>query len=165
MADSLLSTLGTKGPNRFEVGRKELTLAFGGKYIASTTVSSKPILVWERDGEYPQYYIPADTLHADIQLPSSSSQPKSSVGNVKLESVEEVKSENGKTVVAAKETLTVGGKSTAWVRFFDGPLKGYIRFERQELGMFYLHFISSSPPTPRFFLLSSGSHLSFYNKN
>jgi hypothetical protein len=125
------------GPHRSEVGRKQLTLAFGNLYIASTTNSAKPLLVWEAEKGYPRYYVPEESLHDEIkaQLSDSSnlvkrSGSKSTVELAKLESI----TGKGNDSEAYIERLTVGSRSTTWVRFIAGPLKGFVRFERNEIG-------------------------------
>jgi hypothetical protein len=141
-----ITNLLTYGPHRQEVGRKQLTLAFGGLYIASTTLSAKPALVWETEKGYPRYYVPTESLHADIRsrLTSSDSDGKanghkSSVDVVTLETVKG----KGTEARAIIEQLTLGSKSTTWVRFVEGQLKGLVRFERSEIGKYTL--VSSAP--------------------
>ena len=131
----------TNGPHRTEVGHKQLTLAFGGLYIASTTTSAKPYLVWEAEKGYPRYYIPSESLHADIKsrLKDADSGSirqnghKAPEGPVDLIEVETVNGKGNKSQ-AFIERLTVGCRTTTWVRFVEGPLKGLIRFERSEIG-------------------------------
>lgn len=122
----VVSGLVSNGPHRSEVGRKQLTLALGGLYIASTTLTAKPLLVWETEKGYPRYYIPTETLHDDIKkiLSGSPGTPSSVVG---VTTVETVKG-------AVIERLAAGSKATTWVRFLEGPLKGFVRFERNEIG-------------------------------
>lgn len=127
----------TQGPFRSEVGRKQLTLAFGGLYIASTTNTAKPFLVWEAEKGYPRYYIPIDSLHTEIRNSLDGAEPQTKTnGNkasTRLEHVETVEGKgNGSKAVV--EQLTVGSKSMTWVRFVEGPWKGFIRFERNEIG-------------------------------
>jgi len=123
----------SKGPHRSEVGHKRLTLALGGLYIASTTAAAKPLLVWETEKAYARYYIPTESLHVDIKPhltgPGSSHNSGSSIQVVNVDTLlsEESKSQ------AVIERLTVGSKSTTWARFLEGPLKGFIRFERSEI--------------------------------
>ncbi|PMD47000.1 hypothetical protein L207DRAFT_150067 [Hyaloscypha variabilis F] len=62
-----VSRILSKGPARSEIGRKQLTLAFGGLYLASTTAAAKPLLVWEEEKGYARYYIPGESLHSDIK--------------------------------------------------------------------------------------------------
>lgn len=121
-----VSNVVNNGTFRSEVGRKQLTLALGGQYIASTTVTAKPFLVWETETSYPRYYIPVEALHEDIKIDSPN-------GSVSLALVETVKGKDGQPH-AIIESLTVGSKTTIWARFVDGPLKGYIRFDRSEFG-------------------------------
>lgn len=130
------------GPHRSEVGRKQLTLALGGHYIASTTLSAKPLLVWESEKGYARYYIPVDSLHKDIQrsLSDLNSAPNKEVNGqaatklpVGVEVVEKIEGK-GAQAQALVEKATVGSKSTTWVRFLEGELKGFIRFERSEIG-------------------------------
>ncbi|KAF1814742.1 DUF427-domain-containing protein [Eremomyces bilateralis CBS 781.70] len=114
-------------PFRILTGGKQLTLAFGGLYIASTTLAAKPLLIWETEKGYPRYYIPIESLHADIQSHLASSSPGTSVS---LATVDTVNCNGSQAVI---ERLTVGSKTTPWVRFLEGPLKGHIRFERSEI--------------------------------
>ena len=95
-----VSNIVNNGAFRSEVGRKQLTLALGGLYIASTTVTSKPFLVWETETGYPRYYIPVETLHEDIKTDSTN-------GSVGLALVETVKGKDGQPH-AIIESLTVG---------------------------------------------------------
>jgi len=124
------------GPHRTEIGRKQLTLAFGGLYIASTTVSEKPLLVWETEKGYPRYYIPIGSLHGDIKQLLHGAW--SGVGEESGVNIEVVKGDSAKSEEtgsqAVIERLNVGSRSTTWVRFTEGPLKGFIRFERSEIG-------------------------------
>ena len=100
---SALVDLLTNGPSSSRVGTKELTLAFGGLYIASTTLSAKPLLVWETATGYPRYYVPIASLHDRIKsnLNGGQAKPTNGAANgqkdraVKLEAVESVKSKNG----------------------------------------------------------------------
>ena len=128
------------GPHRSEVGRKQLTLAFGGLYIASTTATAKPLLVWETGKGYPRYYIPTDSLHGDIKDyltgagfdHSKTNGHRVSDSSIELAAIETVKGK-GNDAQAVIERLTVDSKATTWVRFVEGPLKGLIRFERSEI--------------------------------
>jgi hypothetical protein len=125
----------SNGPARSEVGRKQLILALGGLYIASTTATAKPLLVWEEDKGYARYYIPEESLHSDIKRRLTGTDPSqgSSGRNIDIAKVHSVASEDGKSQ-AVIERLTVGPKSTTWVRFIEGPFKRFIRFERSEIG-------------------------------
>jgi hypothetical protein len=131
----------TNGPHRYEVGHKQLTLAFGGLYIASTTTSAKPYLVWEAEKGYPRFYIPSDSLHADIKSHLKDGDSGSIKQNghkapevpVDLTEVETVNGKGNKSQ-AFIERLTVRSRTITWVRFVEGPLKGLIRFERSEIG-------------------------------
>jgi hypothetical protein len=125
------------GPHRSEVGRKQLTLAFGGIYIASTTAIAKPYMVWETEKGYPRYHVPVEALHDDIKVYLSGSKSGSGTTNghasAAVTAIETVKGKvnNSQAVI---ERLTIGMKTTTWVRFVEGPLKGLIRFERSEIG-------------------------------
>lgn len=130
------------GPHRSEVGRKQLTLALGGQYIASTTPSAKPVLVWESEKGYARYYLPVDSLHNDIRerlVGSDLEHGEKTNGHaasrlsVTIEKIETIEGK-GNQARALIEKLTVGPKSTTWVRFVEGDLKGLIRFERNEMG-------------------------------
>lgn len=133
MASTIVAAVSTlvlsNGPHRFEVGRKQLTLALGGLYIASTTLSLKPLLVWETEKSYPRYYIPEDSLHDDIKK----SLAGGSGSSVRVAAVETVAGADGKPH-AAIERLIVGSEVTTWARFLEGPQKGFVRFERSEIG-------------------------------
>lgn len=136
-----ITHLVTDGPARSEVGHKQLTLALGGLYIASTTASAKPLLVWEAEKGYARYYIPTESLHDDIKqhLAGSESDRGDSEQSIEVVKVDSVTGEDNKSH-AVIERLTVGSKSTTWARFVEGPLKGFIRFERSEIG--WSRFIS-----------------------
>lgn len=138
---SKLEDLLTNGPHRSMVGGKQLTLAFAGLYIASTTLKAKPLLVWETESGYPRYYVPIESLHADIKSQlgydrdSTNGTAKTSSGqNVKLEVIDSVEG-RGNDSKAIIERLSVGFRSTTWVRFVEGPLMSFVRFERSEIGM------------------------------
>jgi hypothetical protein len=139
-----ISQIVSNGPARSEVGRKRLTLALGGLYIASTTATAKPLLIWEEEKGYARYYIPEESLHSDIKRRLIGTDPnhEGSGHNIDIEKVDLVTGEDGKSR-AVIERVTVGQKSTTWVRFIEGPLKGFIRFERSEIGwlsLFVLFF-------------------------
>lgn len=136
-----ITDLLTRGPHRLEVGRKQLTLAFGGIYIASTTALAKSVLVWETEKGYPRYYVPTESLHDDIKSHltgfnsdhGKANGHKSSGSSVDVVEVDTVRGK-GNDSQAIIERLTVGSKTTTWVRFVEGPLKGFVRFERSEIG-------------------------------
>lgn len=139
MAAALTELLSTK-PFRVLTGTKQLTLAFGGIYIASTTVSAKPVLVWETEKGYPRYYVPTASLHPAVRSQTGFSNGqdgdhKQSATKVELKSVtdESAKNSDSKAVV---ERLAVGSKTTEWIRFTQGQLKDYIRFEKDDLGAY-----------------------------
>lgn len=132
-----LQTLLANGPSRTLIAGKEVTLALGSLYIVSTTVKAKALLVWETESGYSRYYVPVESLHQSIKARlDSDSSSRSGEPNgekyVELEVLETVKGENGSEAVI--ERLTVGSKSTTWVRFTEGPMKDFIRFERKEIG-------------------------------
>ena len=138
-----LRDLLTQGPARTLVATKQLTLAFGGLYIASTSISAKALLVWETEKAYPRYYVPLESLHGQIreQLASTKAtngrmDSEQANGNqaVRLEALEWVEGK-GMYAEAVIERLSIGSKSTTWVRFVEGPQKGFVRFERKEIGM------------------------------
>lgn len=138
---SALEKLLTNGPHRSLVGGKQLTLAFAGLYIASTTLKAKPLLVWEtEESGYARYYVPIESLHPDIKAQlgydqdSKANGSSSSGKDVKLEVIDsaEGKSADSKALI---EKLTVGSRSSTWTRFVEGPLMGFVRFERNEIGM------------------------------
>jgi len=138
VAKELISEL----PHRYELGGKQLTLALGGLYIASTTKTSKPFLVWETARSPLRYYIPTASLHDDIRWTVLSNEPPARKGGVdiKVEVIDSVTGElkgapfDDNKTEAVVERLTVGEKSTTWVRFLSAPFKDYIRIERNELG-------------------------------
>ena len=136
-----IADLLAEGPYRTFEGQKQLTLAFGDLYIASTTASARPLLVWETEkAYYARYYVPTKSLHSDIkaQLDDSAAangdQNGHEASSVKLELVESIKSKGSDSQGAVIERLTVDSRTTNWVRFLEGPLKGLIRFERNEIG-------------------------------
>ncbi len=149
MSSSITATaakLVSDGPHRFEVGRKQLTLAFAGLYLASTTATAKPLLVWETEKGYPRYYIPTESIHGDIKkhLGESGQRPDKTNGHASIDVVEIDSVTGGDNKSRAViERLTVGSKSTTWVRFVEGPFKGFIRFERSEIGQSFLYSVSS----------------------
>ena len=151
--NSAVTELLTNGAHRSLVGTKRLTLAFGGLYIASTTVSAKPLLVWETEkGFYPRYYVPTDSLHADIKAGISAKSVDSNGSNgqnnksVQIDVIETIKGK-GNDAEAVIERLTIGPRSTTWVRFVKGPSKDYVRFEKDEIGrrrMFFTRYFYRS---------------------
>lgn len=151
---TILVELLTNGQHRSLIGSKQLTLAFGGLYIASTTLSAKPLLVWETEKGYPRYYVPIESLHPDIKA-LLNAQAANGNGNVdtnghnntpvKLEIVESAKGK-GNDSEAVIERVTIGSRTTDWVRFVEGPLKAFVRFERNEIGK-ACWFRFSSPTT------------------
>ena len=122
------------GPDRTLVGGKQLTLAFGGLYIASTTLKAKPLLVWEADSGYARYYVPTEALHSSIvkKISDGASKTSGDGPDVTLEKVDEIKGD--KDAAAVIEKVTIGSKSTAWVRFTEGNLKDLVRFEAKDMG-------------------------------
>jgi hypothetical protein len=133
-----LTNLLKNGPHRSLVGGKQLTLAFNGLYIASTTLKAKPLLVWETESGYPRYYVPIESLHADIKSQlgydkNSNGTTKPSGKDVRLEVVDSVEANDAKALI---ERLTIGSRSTTWTRFVEGLLMGFVRFERSEIGMY-----------------------------
>ena len=135
--ETIIARLISNGPHRSEVGHRELTLAFAGLYIASTTLTAKPLLVWESaESPYARYYIPAQSLHRDIKSSLSGAKKEDKTAGISVEEVTSIKGEGGE-VVAVSEKLSVGGRSTTWLRFLEGQFKDFIRFERSEIGMRY----------------------------
>jgi hypothetical protein len=135
---SVLANLLTNGPHRSLVGGKQLTLAFAGLYIASTTLKAKPLLVWETESGYPRYYVPIESLHPDIKAQLGYDRDSNANGasgkDVKLEVTNSVEGK-GNDSKALIERLTIGSRSTTWTRFVEGALMGFVRFERSEIGM------------------------------
>ena len=135
---SALANLLTNGPHRSLVGGKQLTLAFAGLYIASTTLKAKPLLVWETESGYPRYYVPIESLHPDIKAQLGYDKDSNANGatgkDVKLEVTDSVEGK-GNDSKALIERLTIGSRSTTWTRFVEGALMGFVRFERSEIGM------------------------------
>jgi len=134
-----LTELLENGPNRTVVVSKELTLAFAGLYLAKTTLKAKPLLVWETESGYPRYYVPTESLHESIkaQLGASTSGTDGSKSDEtsKLKTIDTIKTNNGSEAVI--ERLSIGPRSTTWVRFTKGPSAGFVRFERQELDQWF----------------------------
>ena len=128
--ETIMARLKT-GPFRVLPVGKQLTLAFGGLYIASTTLAAKPMLIWETEKSFPRYYVPAASLHRDVQvLIFSGSCPVRP--DITLEKVEQVGQSGQPEPTALIEELTVGSKTLRWARFAGGLLDGYIRFERND---------------------------------
>lgn len=140
--DTVTSVL-QHGPNRSEINGKQLTLALAGEYIASSTAAVKPLLVWELEKSYyPRYYLPEQSLHADIRKHLKGLEPKGDgEGNrhaplklpVSVELVDTIEAQNKETK-GLVEKVTVGPKTMTWVRFVGGKLNGLIRFERDDIG-------------------------------
>lgn len=134
-----IADLLTNGQHRSLIGSKRLTLAFAGLYIAETTITAKPLLVWETESGYARYYVPIQSLHPDIKSRISANANSENGANghnktpVKLEQIDTVKGK-GNDTAAVIERLTIGSRSTNWVRFTEGPLMEYVRFERDEIG-------------------------------
>jgi hypothetical protein len=124
-------------PFRILPAGKQVTLAFGGVYIASTTVAVKPLLVWETEKGYPRYYIPVDSLHEAIRphigKPSERGEITISEKTGSIDTSALLKSRDNESE-AVIDHFRIGEKETKWVRFLQGPLKGYIRFEKSEMG-------------------------------
>jgi hypothetical protein len=137
---SAVTELLNQKPFRILPNHKQLTIALGGIYIASTTAAAKPSLVWETEQSYPRYYIPVESILEEIQAQFNGPQSHTTTGSTQLTQVETV-SGNDSSFKAIIERLTVGAKTTTWVRFLDGPLKNFVRFERSEMG----EFISTNP--------------------
>lgn len=150
-SDQTIIDLLARGPFRSDVGRKQLTLALEGVYIASTTSSAKPRLVWETEKSYPRYYVPTASLHEGIrgqlagaeQNHSAPNGHKASGPKIEVSEVEVVKGK-GNDSEAIIERLTVGKRSTTWVRFIAGPLKDLVRFERNDIGRRILPVVAFS---------------------
>ena len=130
---STVAELLSQGPFRTMPNHKQLTIALGGTYIASTTQTCKPTLVWETEKSYARYYIPVESLLKEIQARLKDSQQTGSGSHIEV-AAEETVSGNGNSSKAVIERLSVGSKTTTWVRFLEGPLKNFIRFERDEMG-------------------------------
>jgi hypothetical protein len=131
-----------RAPFRILQSGKQLTLAFGGLYIASTSLSSKPALVWETEKSYPRYYVPTDSLHDGVKarIEKGSGGQTDPWPQVKLTTVDTINGSKNGAAKAVIEHLSVGPRETTWVRFLEGPLKGFIRFERNEIGELYLRW-------------------------
>jgi hypothetical protein len=140
-AASILNLL-ENGPHSAEIGRKQLTLALGGLYIASTDASTRPQLVWEAENGYARYYIPVESLHKDIRnkLTGASigehnvnGESKSVAPVLRVDVLDRInaKSSNAKAFI---ERVIIGSKATTWVRFVEGRFKDHIRFEKEEIG-------------------------------
>lgn len=127
-----------EGPFRVDIGRKQLTLAFAGLYLASTTDDAKPKLVWEAEKGYPRYYVPVATLHPSVRSKNTggsadNGSTNGAVKDVKVESLDTIKA-SGKDGAAVIERVSIGDRSTTWVRFTSGEFKDFVRFERSEIG-------------------------------
>jgi hypothetical protein len=122
-----VSALISNGAFRVLPYGKQLTLALGDLYIVSTTLSAKAQLVWETEKSYPRYYIPVASLHSDVHAIVQGDVAASGI------SIKAVNTTIDKTKAVA-EQLSVGSKSTNWVRFVDGPLKELIRIEKEDFG-------------------------------
>lgn len=131
ITETVVLDLLNKSPFRVLTGGKQLTLAFGGLYIASTTLRAKPKLVWETEKSYPRYYVPIESLHKDVRAAVDGNGATSGVA---IKQDVPISGSNGSVAKAVVEHVTVGSKTTSWVRFLDGSLKGLIRFERSEIG-------------------------------
>lgn len=125
-------------PFRILPASKQLTLAFGGIYIASTTVAAKPLLVWETERGYPRYYISTESLHDDIKPHIRDSFYECEIFILGKEAT---MGGTGRVIPsptdgpqAVIERLRMEGRWMSWVRFLKGPLEGFIRFERSETG-------------------------------
>ncbi|KAF1992995.1 DUF427-domain-containing protein [Amniculicola lignicola CBS 123094] len=127
---TLVAEIVNQTPFRILTGGKQLTLAFGGLYIASTTLRARPLLVWETEEAYPRYYVPTESLHGDIQARLVSRQATAGT-HIDISTVDTVEGKDNVSK-AVIERLTVGPRSTTWVRFLNGPIKGFIRFERND---------------------------------
>jgi hypothetical protein len=136
MDRTALTDLLSNGTARSLVGSKQLTLAFGGLYIASTTLQAKPLLVWEGQSGYPKYYVPIESLHPAIkaQIGGHTSNGAKDGADIKLETVDTVKGKNDNA--ATIERLSISSRSTTWVRFTEGLLNGFVRFESKDIGTF-----------------------------
>jgi hypothetical protein len=116
---------------------KQLTLAFGGIYIASTTISAKPLLVWETEKAYPRYYIPIASLQEDVR--SHMGKPLERGGitisekDCSVDTSTLIKSHDNESE-GVIDHFRLGERDMKWVRFLKGPLEGYIRFEKSEMG-------------------------------
>jgi hypothetical protein len=137
LTDVALTDLLNHPPFRTLPAGKQLTLAFGGIYVASTTVSAKSLLVWETEKGYPRYYIPTDSLHDEVRMHMGKplerggitiSGKACSINTSAL--IKSVDNESEGVI----DIFRLGERQMSWARFLKGPLEGYIRFERSELG-------------------------------
>jgi hypothetical protein len=129
---SVIELLDTS-PFRILTSGKQLTLAFEGLYIASTSSASKASLVWETEKGYPRYYVPAASLNDSIKPLLDPGATKTNA-EIKLITIDTVHGSQNTSAKAVLEQLTVGSRTTTWVRFLEGSLQGLIRFERSEIG-------------------------------
>lgn len=124
-------------PFRVLPASKQLILAFEGIYIASTTVLAKPLLVWETEKEYPRYYIPIDSLHQDVRSLVGNGLERGKITisgkSYSMDSSATLKSSTNDSE-AVIDYLRYGERTLSLVRFSKGPLKGYIKFDRAEIG-------------------------------
>jgi hypothetical protein len=133
ISEAEVSELIRKGPFRVLPAGKQITLALGDLYFASTTLAAKAQLIWETEKSYPKHYLPTESQHADVQavLDGKATGSKISVNTIQTVSTG---NQNNNAVI---EQATVGTKTMSWVRFLEGPLKGLIRFELNEFGMMH----------------------------
>lgn len=127
---STISQIARNGPYRSEIGQKQVTVALGGLYAASTNSTAKPLLVWESERASSLYYLPVESLHHDLRDGISNKEAGTSTS---VQTVETIKGDNGQPQ-ALIEKVTFGSKSTTWVRFVEGKLKGFVRFDPNDIG-------------------------------
>jgi hypothetical protein len=137
LTDVTLTDLLNHLPFRTLPAGKQLTLAFGGIYIASTTVSAKPLLVWETEKGYPRYYIPIDSLHEEVRMHMGKPLERGGItisGKAcSIDTSALIKSVDNESE-GVIDIFRLEERQMSWARFLKGPLQGYIRFERSELG-------------------------------
>jgi hypothetical protein len=78
-----------------------------------------------------------ESLHHDIKALLTGSSGTSEFG-VNVTRVETITRTDNKPK-AVIDRLSVGTKSTTWARFLERPLKGFVRFERAEIGWLPLY--------------------------
>jgi hypothetical protein len=141
LTEATVAGLLNQPPFRILPAGKQLTLAFGGIYIASTTVSAKSLLVWETEKSYPRYYIPIDSLHEEVRPHMGKPLERGGITISEkawiVDTSALIKSQNN-DFEGVIDHFRIGEREMKWVRFLEGPLKGYIRFEKSEMGELYL---------------------------
>lgn len=124
-------------PFRVLPASKQLTLAFEGIYIASTTVSEEPLLVQETENNYPRYHAPTQSLHEDLYSivvnPLDNEYRIRILGKTCIAVMSDTINSHDGGSQAVIEPLRIGERIMSWVRLLKGPLKAFIKFESSEI--------------------------------